>query len=220
MSRVGVYGGTFDPVHNGHLAVAERLTARFGLDELLFVPAAAPPHKRGQYITHVCHRFAMLALALDGQPRWRVSTIELEPDAPQYTVETIARLGQAYPQAQPLYFVMGADSFEDITSWRQYLRLAESCHIIVTARPGHQLDSSHLPAQLVDRLIDLRGVPITGPLQHGVTERPNIYLTEDTHIGISSTGVREAVRRGEAVGDLVPPPVARYIMKQELYNQE
>ncbi len=168
--RLGVYGGTFDPVHVGHLAVAECLSARFRFDRLLFVPATSPPHKRGRQIAHPCHRVAMLALAAQSRHDWALSTVEIDCEPPHYSVDTIARLDEQYPTAAPLYFVMGADSFEDLPQWRDYLRLIDSCHIIVTARPGHRLDAAHLPSDARSRIVDLRGTaagefPPTPPLE-------------------------------------------------------
>jgi nicotinate-nucleotide adenylyltransferase len=215
--RLGVYGGTFDPVHEGHLAVAGGLAERFRFDRLLFVPASAPPHKRGREITHPCHRVAMLALATDSRADWRISTVEIDCTPPHYSVDTVAKLHALYPHAAPLYFVIGADSFEDLPLWRDYLRLIESCHIIVTARPGHRLDAAHLPDAARRRLVDLRGTAAGDALPPDDGEGTHIYLTGDTFVDISATAVRDRARRGESLGGLVPRPVADYITKQELY---
>jgi nicotinate-nucleotide adenylyltransferase len=216
--RLGVYGGTFDPVHEGHLAVADRLAVRFRFDRLLFVPASVPPHKRGREITHPCHRAAMLALAFDGRPSWVISTVEIDCAPPHYSVDTVARLHAAYPESAPLYFVIGADSFEDLPLWRDYLRLIESCHIIVTARPGHRLDAAHLPDAARRRLVDLRGTAADAPPPEDPGDGTRIYLTADANVDISSTAVRERSRRGESLDGLVPRAVADYITKQELYT--
>jgi nicotinate-nucleotide adenylyltransferase len=216
--RLGVYGGTFDPVHDGHLAVAARLSTRFRFDRLLFVPATVPPHKRGREIAHPAHRVAMLALAVQGRPDWTISTVEIDCEPPHYSVDTVARLNEAYPRAAPLYFVIGADSFEDLPLWRDYLRLVESCHIIVTARPGYRLDAAHLAEAARRKLVDLRG---TDPAD--VPPRPPgagtaIYLTDDAFVDVSATAVRERARRGEPLAGMVPDAVAEYIQKQELYD--
>jgi nicotinate-nucleotide adenylyltransferase len=211
--KLGVYGGTFDPVHNGHLAVADRLSARFGFDRLLWVPATAPPHKRGRAITHAAHRVAMLALATMARPDWAISTIEVDCEPPHYSVDTVARLHEAHPGAAPLYFIIGADSFEDLHRWRDYLRLVESCNIIVTARPGYGLDAAHLPDAVRQRLVDLRGTPSGETVGNGT----RIYLTDDAFIDLSATEVRERARRGESLDGFVPGAVADYISKQGLY---
>ena len=218
--RLGVFGGTFDPVHDGHLKMAEALTARFRFDRFMFVPANIPPHKRTRKITHPCHRVAMLALATEAHESWMLSTMELDCDPPHYTVDTVAKLHDRFPEARPVHFVMGADSFEDLTGWRDYLRLVDSCHIIVTARPGHDLDADHLPEAVRQRIVDLRNTPIETPVpEPGEGERTRIYLTDDTFVDVSSTMIRERAREGEALDGLVPGAVADYIRKQELYTE-
>lgn len=213
--KLGVYGGTFDPIHNGHLAVADRLSARFRFDRFLWVPAAVPPHKRDRQITHACHRVGMLALATASRPDWAISTVELDCEPPHYSVDTVARLYEAHPEAAPLYFIIGADSFEDLHRWRDYLRLVESCHIIVTARPGYRLDAAHLPDAVRHRLVDLRGAP-GGETAAG--EGTRIYLTADAFVDISSTEVRERARSGDSLEGFVPGAVADYTTKQGLYT--
>jgi nicotinate-nucleotide adenylyltransferase len=218
-TRLGVFGGTFDPIHRGHLAVAEALSTRFGFDRLLFIPAYAPPHKQGRTITHACHRFAMAALALAHRTDWVLSTVEVESPERPYTVDTVSRLSDLYPSATPIHFILGADSFEELDTWHEYLRLVESCHIIVTTRPGHDLDSGHLPDQVRRRLVDLRGTA-GAPAPDDAAGETRIYLTEDAFVDISSTAVREAVRKGRQVRDMVPEAVAAYIEKQELFKGE
>lgn len=216
--KLGVYGGTYDPIHEGHLEVAARLTERFRFDRLLFVPASVPPHKRGRRITHACHRFAMLALATGRRADWTLSTVEVDCEPPHYSVDTVARLHEAVPEAAPLYFIIGADSFEDLPLWHDYLRLVESCHIIVTARPGHRLDAAHLPDAVRHRLVDLRGTSADEPPSPPSDGGTKIYLTADVFVDISSTAVREQARSGGSLDGLVPRDVAEYITKQELYT--
>ena len=218
--RLGVFGGTFVPIHVGHFALVERLMARFGFDRFMFVPAHVPPHKQSRRITHPCHRVAMLALATDGHEELVLSTTELDSDPPHYTVDTVAKLHARYPEADPIYFVMGADSFEDLPLWRDYLRLVESCNIIVTARPGYDLDADHLPEDVRQRIVDLRETPIETPVpEPGEGERTRIYLTADSFVDLSSTEVRERARDGRSLDGLVPGAVADYISKQELYSE-
>lgn len=214
--KLGVFGGTFDPVHVGHLSAAEALARRFRFDRLLFVPANVPPHKTKRRIAHPCHRVAMLALATADRDGWTVSTAELDCEPPHYTVDTVARLHAWYPAAAPLHFIMGADSFEELASWRDYLRLLESCHIIVTARPGHRLDADHLPEGVRRRIVDLRGAAPGEPEPADSSTR--IYLTSDSIVDISSTAVREKARAGQPLHGLVPDAVAEYVRKQELYS--
>lgn len=216
--KLGVYGGTFDPIHEGHLAVAARLSTRFRFDRFLWLPASVPPHKRGRAIAHPCHRVAMVALAIDGRTDWVLSTAELDCEPPHYSVDTVARLHEAYPRARPLYFIIGADSFEDLPQWHEYLRLVESCHIIVTARPGHRLDATHLPESVRQRIVDLRNTPADLLPEVPPGSATRIYLTADAFVDISSTRVRERARDGQPLAGFVPDSVARYIIKQELYT--
>lgn len=215
--RLGVYGGTFDPIHDGHLAVADRLDARFRFDRLLFVPASSPPHKRGREIAHPAHRVAMIALATEARATWSISTIEIDCKPPHYSVDTVARLNELHPESAPLYFVIGADSFADLPLWHDYLRLVESCHIIVTARPGHRLDAAHLPDAARRKVVDLRGTPPDEAPAHAAGEGTKIYLTDDAFVDVSATSVRERAREGGSLEGMVPGPVAGYITKQELY---
>jgi len=216
--RLGVYGGTFDPVHNGHIAVAERVMARFRFDELRFVPATVPPHKRGREIAHAGHRVAMLALAAQGRSDWTISTVEIDCEPPHYSVDTVAKLHEHTPSAAPLYFIIGADSFEDLPQWREYLRLIESCHIIVTARPGYRLDTAHLPEAVRRKVVDLRGAEVGDVPVHAAPEGTTIYLTDDAFVDVSATDVRERARNGDELDGLVPHAVAEYLTKQELYS--
>ena len=159
----------------------------------------------------------MVALATADRPDWLVSTFEIDCEPPHYTVDTVAKLHALHPESAPLYFIMGADSFEDLNKWHEYLRLVESCHIIVTARPGHDLDADHLPDEVRRRLVDLRGIPVEAPVPRS-SEPTSIYLTDDAFVDVSSTEVREAARQGRPLDGLVPEAVARYITKQELYS--
>ena len=216
--RLGVFGGTFDPIHEGHLATAAALTRRFRFDRFLFVPADIPPHKRSRKISNPGHRSAMIALAIAHEPSWLLSTIELDCAPPHYTVDTVARFHERYPEARPLYFVMGADSFEDLASWHDYLRLVDSCHIIVTARPGYELETGHLPESARERIVDLRSTPPNAPLPEPGGESTRIFWTADALVDVSSTEVRRRAREGEPLEGLVPEAVADYIRKQELYS--
>src|SRR5215471_13971497 len=153
LRRVGIYGGTFDPVHNGHLEVARRVLELFELDEVMFVPACVPPHKRNATITSAFHRFAMVALATAADQRLLVSTVELEaPDKP-YAVNTVARMRETLGNEAELFFIVGADSWLEITTWKDWQRLLTLCHLIVVARPGFDLkafDRAKIPVTVLD----------------------------------------------------------------------
>jgi nicotinate-nucleotide adenylyltransferase len=219
--RLGVYGGTFDPVHNGHLRVATALLENFALDQLLFVPAFVPPHKRGQAISAPHHRYAMLALATAHDARLLISTIELEAPTRPYTIETLGRLQAQHPDAQ-LFFVMGMDSFRDVTLWREHERLLTEYSTIVAARPGyraHELaeaeSAAHPAPHLQARVLDLRGG--LQPRAEDMREA-HVFVTDYVAVDVSATEIRQMAGAGKSVESMVPPPVAAYIAKYQLYQ--
>jgi nicotinate-nucleotide adenylyltransferase len=223
--RIGIYGGTFDPVHNGHLRVAEEVSNAFALDRVFFVPAFTPPHKRKRMISSPFHRMAMLALATADSPKMFISTVELEAPSRPYTIETLERL-QTELQPARLFFVMGADSFGDVTSWREYEAILTGYDVIVATRPGSngRIDfdgpydgeetGGSLSPQLRSRIVDLRGG--ARPVEEDL-KSSRIYLTDYVSIDVSATGIREAVEQGRSIDDVVPPSVAAYIEKYRLY---
>jgi nicotinate-nucleotide adenylyltransferase len=217
--RIAAYGGTFDPVHNGHVEIVRAIVRDFGLDQLLIIPAHRPPHKGSRSIAADHHRFAMAVLASIHEPRVLVSTLEMEaPDRP-YTFETVERLRSDFEPGTRLFFVMGADSFEEFGTWREPARLLSSSNVIVVTRPGHDVVSSHLDERFRSTMVDLRGHEGEF-LQPG--EKPNghhIYVSGSVHTGVSSTEIRQRVRDGESIQYLVPPLVAEYIRKYELYRR-
>jgi len=216
--RVAAFGGTFDPVHNGHIAVARAMVRNFQLDQLLIIPAKRPPHKNSNAIADAYHRFTMAVLASLDEPHVLVSPIEIEaPDRP-YTFETIERLQSSLGPGTRLFFVIGADSFEEINTWRETERLFSSANFIVVTRPGYDLGSSHLDERVRSTVIDLRGREDELEIG-GESDEYHIYLTSDVNTGVSSTEIRHRVRAGESIEGLVPPRVADYITKYGLYRR-
>ena len=215
--RAAIYGGTFDPLHNGHLRVARRVQKLFGLDELFFVPACVPPHKRGAGISSAFHRFAMLALATQKDEPLRVSTVELDNPERPYAVETVARMQEQLGTDYRLFFVMGADSWSEITTWREWQRLLTMCDHIVVTRPGYELD----PAAAGANLIDLRGKTddeINALVSQSAS--PRVFVTDAVFEDVSATAIRAAARQGDtnALTKMVPHEVATYIEKYGLYR--
>ena len=156
--RIGAFGGTFDPIHNGHMAVARDLVLNFELDRLLMIPAHRPPHKTTRAIADGHHRYTMTVLATLDEPRVVVSTLELDAPERPYTVETIARLRHFFGERSELFFIMGADSFQEVNTWRESERVLESANWIVVARPGHEISVTHLPEHLRAQIVDLRAL--------------------------------------------------------------
>ncbi|MFN0112742.1 MAG: nicotinate-nucleotide adenylyltransferase [Blastocatellia bacterium] len=216
--RIAVYGGTFDPIHNGHLRVAEAILSAFTMDRLLFVPAFVPPHKRSQEISSPFHRLAMLALATNDEPRMLVSPIELEAPQRPYTIETLGRLAAEFENAQ-LFFVMGADSFRDVITWREHERLLAEYDVIVATRPGYQSDeriAAHLAPKAQAACIDLRGG--RAPALENFAS-PHVYLTDYIAMDVSATEIRQAVQLNQSIKHFVSPSVAAYIEKYQLYRK-
>lgn len=223
LERIALYGGTFDPVHAGHITVAQRLLELFALDEVLFIPAHVAPHKRNMPPSSGLHRYAMLALATQHEERFRVSAIELGAPEKPYTVDTLSRLQAELSQRAQLFFVMGADSWMEITTWREWERvLAMTDHIVVT-RPGYELSVTHIPPAIRERIVDLRGMnPATIARVFGENGNMKIYLTDAVWMGVSSTEIRRRLlNEKDAAGReaLVPRPVADYIKKYKLYRE-
>lgn len=216
MRRVAVFGGTFDPVHFGHLTPVRRAMEVFRFDAVVFVPAGRPPHKLEEPMTAFAHRFAMLALATQPYDRFLVSDLESGRKGPTYTVDTLRRLN-AQLSGEELYFLMGSDSFVQIRSWHRWRELPKLARLVVLHRPtvGEEELKAAAPAGLRPRL--RRATP-----QVGSTGRDEpvdaIFLLDNEPVPISATILRSKLRRGEGVEGLVPDEVIRYIRKHRLYQ--
>ncbi|MFN7976967.1 MAG: nicotinate-nucleotide adenylyltransferase [Vicinamibacterales bacterium] len=213
MTRLGVLGGTFDPVHLGHLAVARVAAAALHLDGVRFIPSRVPPHRSGPHAS-AADRLAMTTLAVEGTPGWSVSDLELRRDGPSYSYDTLTALAAAEHLApSQICFLIGADAFAEIATWSRYPAVLDLAHFVVVARPGFGLDQlrARVPA-LAQRM--------TTP--HALAEAPpgatRIVLLEAATPDVSSTAIRAATARGESLEHLVSAPVARYIRQHGLYG--
>jgi nicotinate-nucleotide adenylyltransferase len=217
--RIAIYGGTFDPVHLGHLEVARKVCELFEIDELRFVPAKMAPHKLTMEVTAAIHRYAMLVLATQDEACFYVSTFELEAPDRQYTVDTLSHFKAHFGEDVDLFFVMGADSWSEIRTWRQWERLLEMVNHIVVTRPGFDIDLEIVTPALRARISDLRGG--TGQSKFvSQSEGTKIFITDAVMLEVSATDIRRAVReeRLDQLNKLVPFPVAQYIKKYQLYK--
>jgi nicotinate-nucleotide adenylyltransferase len=204
--RIAILGGTFDPIHNGHLAAAHSVADTFQVDELHFVPAFTPPHKAGLGLTSPFHRFAMVALATISIERFRASTIEVDALEKRYTVETLEAMRKSHPGAQ-LLFIIGTDMFQEIESWRNYRRLFELAHLAIVNRPGFPFRENVAPFQVLTEK-----KPVKLP------EKPAVFYLPFVQQPISSTAIRDDRKRGADVSQWVPPLVWSYIEKNKLYS--
>lgn len=216
MKRIAFYGGSFDPVHLGHLAIAENLTVLFELDEFVMIPAFHAPHKTRLKPTSAYHRFAMLSLSTINEAKTKVSKIELEVPEKPYTVETLTKIKIDFPDAK-LFFVMGADSWQEITTWREWEKVLTMVNIIVVTRPKYEIETSHVSDEIRERIIDLRkgndSVKIKDETQDA------IYITDAVQMDISATQIRKSIRKTDKNWkDLVSNEVAKHIEKYDLYR--
>lgn len=211
-----MYGGTFDPVHTGHLEVARRVLPLFEIEKVLFIPAQMAPHKIGRPVTEPIHRYAMLALATQEDPRLSISTFELDAPDRRYTVDTIARFQQVLGDSTELFFIMGADSWSEITTWREWERLLSMTNHIVVTRPGYDPAAAHVGA-IGERIVDLRSEQSASRNEGG----KKIYFTDVVMKDVSATNIRRLASEGrfaELTG-LVPGPVLEYIKKYGIYRE-
>lgn len=212
--RLGVLGGTFDPIHLGHLDAARAARRALDLDDVLLMPARVPPHKAAAPLASAWHRFAMAALAASDQPDLRVSDIELQEAGPSYTARTLDRLAQAGYRPGQIFFISGTDAFAEITAWRDYPDLLDRSHFVVVSRPGNAAD--HMPRRLPDLAARMRS-PQGADTTAGDADATGIWLVAAPTRDVSSSSVRACVGRGQAVDRLVPPAVATHIARHDLY---
>lgn len=219
MKRIAFYGGSFDPVHRGHLAIAHALLEQFSVDEFVFIPAFHAPHKQRSAPTSAYDRYAMLCLVTQNEPKISVSKMEIEMPERPYSVETLTRLNSELPNDE-IFFVMGADSWMEITAWREWEKvLSLSNHIVVT-RPGVEIDLSHVGDEIGSRIVDLRiASNAKSQSRQGAKEAEKIYITDAVNLDISATEIRRQIRENvTSWRDDVPAEVANYIEKYQIYK--
>lgn len=190
--RLGVMGGTFDPIHHGHLVAASEVQSVFGLDQVIFVPTGRPWQKSSKQISDPEHRYLMTVVATAANPRFTVSRVDIDRPGHTYTIDTLRDLHAQFPDDE-LFFITGADALTNILTWKDYGDIFDLAHFVGVTRPGHQADTAGLPT-------------------NGVT------LIEVPAMAISSTDCRSRVQRGEPVWYLVPDGVVQYINKYDLYG--
>jgi nicotinate-nucleotide adenylyltransferase len=205
--RIAILGGTFDPIHNGHLAAAQSVAEAFQVDEFHFVTAFSPPHKQSRALTSVFHRFAMVALAAVPFDRFRTSTIEVDTFERRYTVETLDAMKQAYPGAD-LLFIVGTDMYQEIETWRNYRRLFELANLVIVNRPGFPFREDIAPFKVLNEKQTVE-LPTVGAA---------VFYLPFVEQPISSTEIRDDCKRGEQVSHRLPPAVWSYIEKNKLYS--
>ena len=214
-----MYGGTFDPVHLGHLEIAQKVCELFEIERVLFVPAQVAPHKIGREVSAPIHRHAMLALATQTEKNLLVSTFELDAPNRTFTVDTLEHFRNEFGDSTDLFFIMGADSWSEISTWRDWQRLLGIANHIVVTRPGYDIGEPELT--LRQRVIDLRSGKHDPRQVRELSGPGNIFITDAVMKDVSATQIRRAASDGrfEELKELVPGSVAVYIEKYGIYRR-
>ena len=199
-AKIGIMGGTFDPIHVGHLVTAEAVRIEYNLDKVLFIPASNPPHKQDSMVTPAIHRYIMTIMATYSNRHFFVSGIELERSGLSYTIDTVKALIDCYGASTEFYFITGADAVKDLPSWQEIDQLLDLCYFVAAARPGC--------ISYIDQVIK----------QFGAKGRRSIQRLATPELEISSTDIRERVRKGRSIKYIVPESVEDYIYKEGLYR--
>ncbi|MBI4267789.1 MAG: nicotinate-nucleotide adenylyltransferase [Chloroflexi bacterium] len=197
--RIGVLGGTFDPIHNGHILVAEEVISRLNLEQVIFVPAGRPWLKEGNVITAVEHRVAMVRLAIGDNPAFKLSLVEVSRPGPSLSVDTVAELQAQLGKDVELFFIIGCDNLTQLPRWKEPARLIKMCRLVVVPRPGYVLP-------------DLSALEVCIP---GLSR--SLILLDKPEVDIDATGIRQRIAQGLPVNHLVPAAVDEYIRRHRLY---
>jgi nicotinate-nucleotide adenylyltransferase len=215
--RIGLLGGTFNPVHGGHLRAAEEVRSRLALDRILFIPSYIPPHKQTADMASPEDRFSMVELAVRACPGLVASSLEIEAQERSYSIITLNKVKSIYPDAS-VFFILGVDAFLEIETWRSYREVLEQCRFIVISRPGFDLAAARnaLPPEYQESFCEL---PDAEEIGKDILGRFRIFLLSIPALDISSTDIRERVRKGRSIHGLVPESVEEYIHRKKLYQE-
>jgi len=214
--NVALFGGTFDPIHSGHLSAARAAVESFALDRIYFVPASLPPHKRNRPITPFPHRYAMVSLACAGVPQFIPSLLEAQEEKsgePNYTIGTVRRVAAALSPEDRLYFLIGADAFLDLPHWHEWIALLDACDFIIVSRPGFPI--AEIAKVVPPELRAGSGTENTIPLL-----RSKLHLLTTVEADVSSSEIRRLAAKGRSLAGLVPDAVADYVQKLGLFLHE
>ncbi|HUC98263.1 MAG TPA: nicotinate-nucleotide adenylyltransferase [Candidatus Polarisedimenticolaceae bacterium] len=215
--RIGLFGGTFDPIHWGHLRSAEEVREAFDLDCVFFIPASIPPHKRGQTRTPARDRLEMVRLGVVKNPRFTVSTVEIARPGVSYSIDTIGHFAEKQCKGASLYFIIGLDAFAEIGTWKDFAKIFPLCNFIVTSRPGNGYASP-----LRGTSIAVRRLFCYDFKRKIYTHRSgtSLHFLKLTDFAVSASDIRERVRHGKSIRYLVPSSVEAYINNHGLYKRK
>lgn len=206
MNAIALFGGTFNPIHNGHLLIAEEVRTRYNLDKVVFIPAFQPPHKDAKDLADPDQRLIMTHLGTVNNPCFEVSPVELERGGKSYTVDTVRHFRQAYGDDVQLYFIVGADTLMELTTWKNIEEILGMCRFVAVQRPGYDVSKI-----LNYRFITAGGANLSGEIFD------RIAVEDVARLDVSSSLVRQRVREWKSIKYLVPEPVEQYIHNQQLY---
>jgi len=215
LARVGVLGGSFNPIHYGHLLLADEVVEALSLDRLLFVPAASPPHKPATQLAPAAARYEMVRLAIAGHPQFAASDLELRRPGPSYTVDTLQALAAG---GDELFYVVGSETFLDLLTWREPRRIARLARLVVIPRAGSPFDAESAAAQKV-----LRGIGAEGGFVHdlaGSVPARGVLVVHATSLPLSASELRRRVREGRSLAFRMPPAAIEYVRAHGLYAAE
>ena len=214
--KIGVFGGTFNPIHNGHIKAALQVQKTFLLDKVLVIPSYIPPHKGIPNVAPPKHRLQMIKLAVASYPRFIPSSVEIEAKGKSYSILTLKKLRHQFPGTL-MFFILGIDAFLEIDTWREYEKVLEQCHFIVISRPGYSLHDAKklLGGKYKGRMIQVSGAAELSEMM-GLPSK--IYLMSIDALDIASKDIRRMVRKGESITGLVAEDVKEYIHRHNLYQ--
>jgi nicotinate-nucleotide adenylyltransferase len=214
--RIGIFGGTFNPIHRGHVQAALEVQEIFLLDRILLIPSYIPPHKGTPDIATASHRLQMVELAVTPYPLIVPSSIEIDAKGKSYSILTLAKLKKRYPDSS-MFFILGVDAFLEIDTWRDYKKLLDQCHFIVISRPGYKLENAKdvLRGSYKERMVQVFD---SVALDKVVPQNHKIFLLSIPALDIASKDIRRKVKLGESITDLVAESVRDYISTNKLYQ--
>jgi nicotinate-nucleotide adenylyltransferase len=214
--RIGILGGTFNPIHLGHVKAALEVQKKFMLDKVLLIPSYIPPHKGSPDVAPPADRLQMVKLAVVSYPQFVPSSVEIDAKGKSYSILTLAKLKRRFPDAV-IFFILGVDAFLEIDTWREYEKILEQCHFIVISRPGYDLNEAKklLNGKYAERMVR---VLKTTKLDRLMSHRFKIFLLSIDALDIASKEVRKKVKSGKSIAGLVVEAVEEYIQKNKLYQ--
>ena len=213
--RIGIFGGTFNPIHAGHVKAAVEVQRIFALDKVLLIPSYIPPHKETPDIAPPRCRLQMVKLAVASYPQFMPSSVEIDAKGRSYSVLTLSKLKRRYPDAL-MFFILGMDAFLEIRTWRDYKKVLEQCHFIVISRPGYELKDAKnvLGEEYADRIIRVSNSP---ELDQNLRQGSKIFLLSIPSLDVASKVIRKKIKKGESISNLVDRSVEEYIRSNALY---